>query len=352
MSNRRWTFLVLWLAALVAFHAGSSGQGMAIPKSIKDQPAGQSVPRPRETARAEYPPIEGRLLEEGAEIGDPVTLEIEMPGGQSGEALSLSPMPGATQPLLLEDPQPAGDGSTWRVPATLLAGGEVTVGPYKVDVTIGGEKQTFQLGPFAFQASAPGEAPGEPRDYTNPLAAPANWSRLLAMGAIAAVVLAGVLALLIWILWKIFRKKDEAAVVAEPPVMPLEQALQALGDLRRMEVFRSQGTKAHYAALSFLLRRYFERAYGFNALEMTEDEMIDLIRRDLHGQRGTEALRHVFEQASLAKFARWTASETEARDDLEPAAAFLRAEEERERMAREHVRAQGQAQQAGKREAA
>jgi hypothetical protein len=82
-----------------------------------------------------------------------------------------------------------------------------------------------------------------------------------------------------------------------------------------------------------LLRRYFERTCGVPALEMTEDEVRDFVRRRFLERPTAIALVPVLDVCGLAKFARMEVAEEGVRRDLAAAAAFLDAEDERLRLA-------------------
>lgn len=278
-------------------------------------------------------PVGVRLDVERPEIGSHGWLVLDLPEPDSVASVRAT-LPADAPRVLL----PGGDAvrrdDGWAVPIRLLAEGTHQVAALDVRVTTtDGQRQSLKTASFALEVAAPAAEVAAPLEYSQPFAAPPNWGRRALVGLLAALALT-LLAALIYLLWRRRRQRPVAtAPLAVPEVPPLDEARRALGELTSLALFRTHGSKAHYAALSHLLRRYLERTCGVPALELTEDEVRDFVRRRLVGRAGASPLGAVFDRAGLAKFARWEADESVVREDLGTAGAFLDAEAERERIA-------------------
>jgi hypothetical protein len=285
------------------------------------------------TAVGAEAPIAVRPDLAGTEIGAHGWLVLDLPDPDAVASLRVT-LPADAPRVLLPDGNAVRRDDGWAVPIRLLLEGTHEVGALDVNVTTtDGRRQTLKTAAFALEVAAPGAERAPAQEYSQPFAAPPNWTRRALVALVAAMALA-LLAALVLLLWRRRRRRPVAGVpLAAPELPPLDEARRALGELASLALFRTHGSKAHYAALSLLLRRYLERTCGVPALELTEDEVRDFVRRRLAARAGVAPLGAVFERAALAKFARWEAEESVVREDLGAAGAFLDAEAERERLA-------------------
>lgn len=304
MPSRQWTATWAVVCLFLAMAAGAQPNVDAPPLPVAAQPS-------------------------AAAIGDVIQLTIDLPSAGDAESLSVS-VPKEQRGLLVAgEPRMTDEG--WAIPVRVLAPGDLELGPLTVRARLAGEQvREFTTEPFNVSISDPAAAPAESRDYTEPLSIPFDWTlRNLVLGA------AGMLALVVIVLlvrWLLSRRSGEAVELIPPPLPPLEEASQALGRLATMDVFQTRGTKAHYSELSHLLRRYLERQFRFPALEMSEAELFEHVRRDTAGRVDLATLESSLQRASMAKFARWEAGEAQARDDLAAARGFLGREADRLRL--------------------
>ncbi|MCC6459172.1 MAG: hypothetical protein IT260_01800 [Saprospiraceae bacterium] len=111
------------------------------------------------------------------------------------------------------------------------------------------------------------------------------------------------------------RPKTLVAAPAPPPapVTPAHEiALQKLAVLEQQKPWQQQGqTVAYYAALSLIVREYFEGRYGILALESTTREILFLLKKTNFPEGLRATLEHLLQQSDLAKFA-----------EMQPPAAF------------------------------
>jgi len=166
------------------------------------------------------------------------------------------------------------------------------------------------------------------RGFTDVRAIPFDYTArnviLGALGFLAVLALvSGGLALRAWL-------ARRPVVLAPVKVLPpIEEALAEVKGLSSLEIFQIRGADAHYTALSMALRRYLERQFGVPAVEMTEDEVIDFVRRNLDTAQQAQALNQVMGRSSLAKFARQPITREIAAEDCVTSLRFLEREQAR-----------------------
>lgn len=110
--------------------------------------------------------------------------------------------------------------------------------------------------------------------------------------------------LTIWyVLKKKYGRKEENRV--EVPLLPPHVvAIMELDRLKSERIWKSGKCKEFYTTLSDVLRRYIERRFQVNALEMTTDEILLMFRKDRDTQSVYQNLRQILQLADLVKFAK------------------------------------------------
>lgn len=141
------------------------------------------------------------------------------------------------------------------------------------------------------------------KDIKGPLKAPVTFMEMLPW--ISGIV---VLVAIIWFLvyYFFYRKKNKPlfALSAKPDVPAYVEALDHYEKLRQTKLWQSGRVKEYHTALTEILRTYLEKGYGFQALEMTSDEIMDaLVRFDVSPGLRAE-LREILTVADLVKFAK------------------------------------------------
>jgi len=118
---------------------------------------------------------------------------------------------------------------------------------------------------------------------------------LVASGALAVLVLVGLIALLLR------RKRDPAA---PPPVPPHERALRELDTLLAGELLRDAEQGPFAYEVSAILRRYLEAQFEFRAWRMTTPELLRALPSAVSRRHDIEAaIRNVLEASDYVKFA-------------------------------------------------
>jgi len=117
------------------------------------------------------------------------------------------------------------------------------------------------------------------------------------------------------IIWLILKKKygiSKAEAEANAPLLPPHVvAIMELDRLKSEKIWKSGKSKEYYTALSDILRKYLQRRYQINALEMTTDEILVLFKRDKNTQSVYQNLRQILQLADLVKFAKIQPTENE-----------------------------------------
>ena len=88
-------------------------------------------------------------------------------------------------------------------------------------------------------------------------------------------------------------------------VPPHQRALQAIDDIKREGMQSSEDQKAYYTRLTDTLRQYIQERFGFNAREMTTDQILENLQR-LGDRKMIDELRELFQTADLVKFAKYS----------------------------------------------
>lgn len=88
-------------------------------------------------------------------------------------------------------------------------------------------------------------------------------------------------------------------------VPPHQRALNAIEKIKAERLTSSEDQKAYYTQLTDTLRQYIQERFGFNAMEMTSDQIIDQLRQT-GDQKMIDELRELFRTADLVKFAKYS----------------------------------------------
>ena len=140
-----------------------------------------------------------------------------------------------------------------------------------------------------------------PKDVMKPDFMWADW-----YGIIACVVLWVPAIFLLFYLIKRFRDNQPIIrkVKIEPKLPPHQEAMQEIDRIRNEKVWQHGLQKEYYTQLTDTLRNYIERRFGFRALEMTTDQIIDRLE-SIHDAEAMRELRSLLQTADLVKFAKF-----------------------------------------------
>lgn len=265
-----------------------------------------------------------------AGIGEPLKATIQLPTDVFYEEIEVT-LPEKQQEQVIIEPVSQRDASTLSTSLRILSEGEKKLGPMTLRLKPTGSQNFIEMktGTFDVAIAPPeGEATMQLADYTAPLSLPFNflWRNLIY--TTGGLVSLGVLLILIILALLLLRRRAKKAAQV-PPVPPIEAALSGIRRLKALEVYRNKGVDAHYTELSTVVRRYIEQELHRTALEMTEDEVVNLLQYDLSSIPKTDTLIDVLQRTSMAKFARQAITEDIAEEDCKVAESFFVSEEQR-----------------------
>ena len=135
------------------------------------------------------------------------------------------------------------------------------------------------------------------------------------------------------LLYLIKRIRDNQPIIrkvkVEPKLPPHQQAMQEIERIKAEKVWQHGLSKEYYTQLTDALRTYIENRFGFKALEMTTDEIIERLE-SVHDVEAIRELRGLLRTADLVKFAKFIPMMNENDANLLNAVNFINETKEAE----------------------
>ena len=144
-----------------------------------------------------------------------------------------------------------------------------------------------------------------------PLKVPLTFREMLPWLILA---LLGILIVIAVIYYLRKRKKAEPVfqIRLKPQLLPHEIALSELEKLRVRKLWQEGRVKEYHSELTDILRRYFEKRFSIMAMEMTSNEILDIMEnQNLMNQETNARLSYILTMADLVKFAKMKPLPTE-----------------------------------------
>ncbi len=140
-----------------------------------------------------------------------------------------------------------------------------------------------------------------------PIAAP--FEEPVTIGEVVPWVLGAVvlLALIIFGIYYYKRRKANKPVFAKKPKPlppPHVEAIDKLENLRLKKLWQAGKIKEYHSEITGIMRVYLKRRFNFDAIEMTTDEIFDILKTKDVNETAYQKLKRVFELADLVKFAK------------------------------------------------
>ena len=88
-------------------------------------------------------------------------------------------------------------------------------------------------------------------------------------------------------------------------LLPHQKAMKEIEQIKADKMVSSENSKEYYTKLTDTLRKYIEERYGFNAMEMTSNEIIEKLTAT-QDENAISELRQLFVTADLVKFAKYS----------------------------------------------
>ena len=142
--------------------------------------------------------------------------------------------------------------------------------------------------------------------------APFYWSELFTwVGYFLLAFL--VVSLIIFVLLKyVFKKKVPFITETPQPVIPPHiVALEKLEEIKVQKIWQCGDIKVFYTQVTDVLRVYLEGRFGINAMELTSDEIMALVKKEPGLNEVRAALKDLLTLADLVKFAKMVPLENE-----------------------------------------
>jgi len=142
------------------------------------------------------------------------------------------------------------------------------------------------------------------------------WWMLLAIVAIVASII---------LIKKYGNKQSLIKLVKKPqPVLePWDEALQSLDRLQAEKIFEKGEEKEYYSRLTDILRVYLERRFSIRAMEMTTEQILDILQQSGETKSHSEYVRSILDVADFVKFAKMRPLPDEAKESMEYARRFV-----------------------------
>lgn len=129
-----------------------------------------------------------------------------------------------------------------------------------------------------------------------------DWKPVIA-SLVLILLLSGLAAYLVYILRT---GKPLIRIVRRKRKEPAHKvALTAIERIKTERTWAQEDSKEYYTQLTDTLRTYIQERYGFSAMEMTSDEIIERLTQE-NDEEALAELRELFQTADLVKFAKWT----------------------------------------------
>lgn len=117
------------------------------------------------------------------------------------------------------------------------------------------------------------------------------------------IILAAALLAVAITLYMLYRKNGTIIVRHEKPIDPYEEAMSNLNSLRQRKLAESGQEKEFYTALVDILRKYLERRFSINAMEMSSTQILQTLRKNPETRDNQPKIKQILEIADFVKFA-------------------------------------------------
>ena len=140
------------------------------------------------------------------------------------------------------------------------------------------------------------------KDIKAPLEVPYTLEEFLPHIIIGLIVLAIIL-IIVWYIKK--KNKQKVPLVILPPPRPAHEiALEALHKTEAQKLWQDGHYKQYQSEVSDTIRMYIENRFSIPALELTTDETLKHLKRNLVTAEAYEKLKYLLQLADMVKFAK------------------------------------------------
>lgn len=242
----------------------------------------------------------------------------------------------------IELSQPSTEKISWPVIADTLATNVNVVEKLSVDTVLTGEKMnitaeylvtsydsgyyyipelTFETTTEKFQSNPVGLSVNtvqvnEQTDDINAekdiMSAPFSWIEFAKWSGIGLSIILLVVIIVLLLMRFVFNKKVEILPKEPEVIIPAHVvALQKLEQIKVEKLWQSGKIKLFYTQLTDVIREYLASAYDINAMELTTDEIVALVKKNKDLEEIRNVLKEMLELSDLVKFAKFIPLENE-----------------------------------------
>ena len=161
----------------------------------------------------------------------------------------------------------------------------------------------------------------QPHDIKGQMTYPVTFKEV-APWAAGGLVLAGLIALVIWLIVRYSRRNNPEYIHKDPPHIV---ALRKLDKYRGNSMWVPEKQKGFYSGVTDALREYISERYGISAMEMTTAEIFEDMKATDAPKDLLCELKELFERADFVKFAKFVASDEDNASTLPLAVRFVTA---------------------------
>lgn len=149
------------------------------------------------------------------------------------------------------------------------------------------------------------------------MSAPFSWKELGVWVGYALLALAVVAIIILLLLKFVFKKKIPLITPPQEPVIPPHiVALNKLEAIKEQKAWQTGQMKAFYTDVTDVLRVYLEGRFGINAMELTSDQILALVKKIPEMDPVRAQLKQLLQVADLVKFAKMVPLQNENEQSL------------------------------------
>ena len=152
---------------------------------------------------------------------------------------------------------------------------------------------------------------------------PLSWKDYLPE-IISGIAVVAILILLWFVIKRIWRKKIPVETKPKISIPAHEIALKELELIRNKKMWQEGRMKEYYTAISDTLRIYIENRFGIHAMELTSDEIMQVMKSQVIDSISKEKLEAVLRLSDFVKFAKANPIDVENELTLSNAVEFVK----------------------------
>lgn len=144
------------------------------------------------------------------------------------------------------------------------------------------------------------------------MSAPFSWIEFAKWSGIGLSIILLVVIIVLLLMRFVFNKKVEILPKEPEVIIPAHVvALQKLEQIKVEKLWQSGKIKLFYTQLTDVIREYLASAYDINAMELTTDEIVALVKKNKDLEEIRTVLKEMLELSDLVKFAKFIPLENE-----------------------------------------